>query len=90
MMNDLQAALTDPYSIEDTSNGDPRIHAVRRIALAAQALGKAPQTVAQDALFLLNYPMRKGIPVSVQDLTARQLEKVADAYEQALDAQVYV
>jgi hypothetical protein len=72
--------MADPYSIHDTSGGDARIHAVRRIALAAKALGKSVREVEQDAMWLTEYRTRE-----VSSLTLHQLRFVADAYEQRVD-----
>ena len=80
---DFAQAMADPYSINDTSNGDPRVHIVRRIALAAMALGKSIREVEQDAIWLTDYKAR-----DVARLTVKELHYVADAYEQRVDREM--
>ncbi len=83
MTTTLATLLADPYSIEDTSGCDPRLHAYRRIALAAHALGYDLTRTTQSAMVVLGWPRGKRM---IDDLSIRQLEKVATAFEQVLDA----
>ena len=79
----LAQAIADPYSIFDTSEGDPRIHAVRRIALAAVALGLDAESTGAAARTIL---CRQGD--DDEGFTALDLSRLADALEEALDSQI--
>lgn len=73
---DLSAFFADPWSVFDTSGGDPRLHAYRRIALAAYALGwDCPQTCSRIG--------------NVDGLPRASLETLADGLEAQVDSEVY-
>lgn len=75
----LAQAMADPYNISDTSGGDPRIHAVRRIALAAVALGLDAQATETTATRIL------GCDRLSTELRTEDLERVAAEMEVAVD-----
>lgn len=85
----LAQAIADPYSIFDLSRDDPRIHAVRRIALAAVALQYDAEATEKMALRTVNTPSRTERAVrSASQLTVADLERVAEELEREVDALV--
>lgn len=87
----LATLFQDPYDPLDTSGGNRRLHAYRRIILAAHALQYDLQQLTHAALFALNWPSDDaGKPArSIDDLTLAQVEEVADSLEQMLDYRTY-
>lgn len=74
--HELAGFFEDPFSVLDTSGGNPRLHAYRRIALAAYALGwDYTRTCAQLG--------------AIDTLGQTSLEALADALETQIDARVY-
>ncbi len=91
-MANLATLVANPYSIEDTSNGDPRFHAYRRIALCAYSFGWDAKTTEQSVLHLLDYPKVKKPYLrarSIDDLGVKHLERAASMLENRLDNEVY-
>jgi hypothetical protein len=83
----IDDVINDPYSIDDTSGGDPRLFAVRRIALASIALGikadaveKVAVSIAKHASTLDNaYPCASELTVADLNLIAASLEATLDS-----------
>lgn len=74
----LSQAIAEPYSISDTSGGDRRIHAVRRIALAARALQYDISMTENVALGFVGGH-------SVSELSSTDLERIATQLEGLVD-----
>ena len=72
--SNLERFFADPWSIFDTANGDPRLHAYRRIALGAYALGLSLAQIRDQ--------------VDLEGEIA-SLEAFADRQEAVLDARCY-
>lgn len=88
---DLATCFADPYHPLDTTGANPRLHAYRRIALAARALQYDLEGVTQAALMTLGQPLTENgnAAGTIDDLSLEQVQRVADHLELRIDHRLY-